>query len=29
VPEFGLRIYQAPSGHDMQRIGSSRAPAEA
>lgn len=21
VPEFGLRIYQAPSGHDMQQIG--------
>ncbi|HSC67253.1 MAG TPA: mechanosensitive ion channel domain-containing protein [Cellvibrio sp.] len=21
VPEFGLRVYQAPSGHDMQQIG--------
>lgn len=21
LPEFGLRVYQAPSGHDMQRIG--------
>jgi miniconductance mechanosensitive channel len=22
VPEFGLRVYQAPSGYDMQKIGS-------
>lgn len=29
VPEFGLRIYQAPSGYDMQHIGAPRALAEA
>ena len=21
VPEFGLRVYQAPSGYDMQNMG--------
>lgn len=25
VPEFGLRIYQTPSGYDMQRIGAQQA----
>ena len=29
VPEFGLRVYQAPSGYDMQHIGARTLAAEA
>ncbi|MCT9189392.1 mechanosensitive ion channel, partial [Acinetobacter baumannii] len=28
LPEFGLRVYQAPSGHDLQRLTSEISPTE-